>query len=433
MFWPTATMRARTTLGVAMPTGDRGRVGGVRGESRGAIPYRIDLAPDMAAAVLAAVVAAVAVAGCGRAPGGGAATAGGAARAGGTGTAGGAATAGDAATAGGAPLHPGGDHAEYFRSVEDARLELVEPGASGVWREIRGGGRTVRLAAPPERIASRTLGTDEILLEIAEPERIVLLSPFAADPEYSRSADAARRLGRIGGFSTEEILAAAPDLVFAAGFNTQETLAQLEASGMPVVVLRNHESLAAVERNIRVVGFAIGRDAEAERLAAELRGRLEEARARAGAKVAGLRVVHYSGGVALGGRTLFDDAISYLGAVNLAAEQGLVGWPRISSEQVLLWNPEVIFTESYVGDDAAVGLPDGTRAAALGNVVALDGRDMATVSHHVAGLVERLADALVEAAGRMEAAGPMDAAGRANAAVRMDAASGPALAAVDAE
>ncbi len=385
MLWPTATMGARTTLGVA---------------------------PDIAAAVLAAV----AVVGCGGAADGGAASA-------------------DAAD--GAGLQAG--HAEYLENVAGAELELVEPGGAGAWREVRGGGRVARLAAPPERIVSRTLGTDEILLEIAEPERIVLLSPFAADPEYSRSADAARRLGRVGGFSTEEILAAAPDLVFAAGFNTQETLAQLEASGMPVVVLRNHESLAAVERNIRVVGFAIGRDAEAERLAAELRGRLEEARARAGAKVAGLRVVHYSGGVALGGRTLFDDAISYLGAVNLAAEQGLLGWPRISTEQVLLWNPDVIFTESYVGDDAAVGLPDGTRAAALGNVVALDGRDMATVSHHVAGLVERLADALVEAAGRMEAAGPTDAAGRmnaavrANAAVRMDAAGGPTLAAVDAE
>ena len=353
MLWPTATTGARAALGVA---------------------------PKGAAAVLAAV----AVAGCGDVPGG--------------------AADGGAATAGavdGAGLDAG--HAEYLENVAGGELELVEPGDDGVWREVRGGGRVARLAAPPARIASRTLGTDEILLEIAEPERIVLLSPFAADPEYSRSADAAQRLGRVGGFSTEEILALSPDLVFAASFSGGETLARLDAAGVPVVVLRNHESLAAVENNIRVVGFAIGRDPEAERLVEELRGRLEEARARAGAKVAGLRVVHYSGGVALGGRTLFDDAIRHLGAVNVAAEKGLVGWPRISSEQVVLWNPDVIFTESYVGDDAAVGLPDGTRAAALGNVVALDGRDMATVSHHVAGLVERLADALIEASGRMEA------------------------------
>ncbi len=304
----------------------------------------------------------------------------------------------------------GVEHSAYLGSVAGAELELVEPGGDGVWREIRGGGRVVRLAAPPERIASRTLATDEILLAIAEPERIVLLSPFAGDPAFSPSADAARRLGRVGGFSTEEILAVSPDLVFAAGFNTRETLAQLEAAGVPVLVLLDHESLAAIEANIRVVGFAIGRESEAERLVESMRARLEAARARAGARVAGLRVVHYSGGVVLGGRTVFDDAIRYLGAVNLAAEKGLVGWPRISAEQVVLWNPDVIFTDSYVADAAAVGVPDGTRAAGLGNVVALDGRDMAAVSHHVAGLVDRLADALVDAAERLEAAGGRDAA-----------------------
>lgn len=311
---------------------------------------------------------------------------------------------GDAAGVGGVEAL-GVEHAEYLDGVAGAGLELLEPGSDGVWREIRGGGRVLRLAAPPERIASRTLATDEILLEVAEPERIVLLSPFAGDPAFSPSADAARRLGRVGGFSTEEILAASPDLVFAAGFNSQEALAQLEAAGVPVLVLLDHESLKAIEDNIRVVGFAIGREREAEALVEKMRGRLEAARARAGARVAGLRVVHYSGGVVLGARTVFDDAIRYLGAVNLAAEKGLVGWPRISAEQVVLWNPDVIFTDSYVADSAEVGVPDGTRAGGLGNVVALDGRDMAAVSHHVAGLVDRLADALIDAAEQIESAG----------------------------
>lgn len=326
---------------------------------------------------------------------------------------------GCARTSDGAPAGDGGvfdlgaEYSAYLGGVAEAEFELLEPGSGGAWREIRGGGRAVRLAAPPERIASRTLATDEILLEIAEPERIALLSPFAGDPAFSPSAEAARRLGRVGGFSTEEILAVSPDLVFAAGFNTPETLAQLEAAGVPVLVLLDHESLEAIEGNIRIVGFAIGREREAERLVASMRARLEAARESSAARVAGLRVVHYNGGVVLGGRTVFDDAIRYLGAVNVATEKGLVGWPRISAEQVVLWNPDVIFTDSYVGGGAAVGVPNGTRAAGLGNVVALDGRDMAAVSHHVAGLVERLADALARAADRMEAAGgPRPAVGR---------------------
>lgn len=327
------------------------------------------------------IVAAITVFACGRPPGAG------------------------VEAAGGAPLDLEGDHGQYLRSVEGARLELVDPGTDGAWREIRGAGRVVRLAASPERIASRTLATDEILLEIAEPERIVLLSPFAGDPQFSASADKAQRLGNVGGFSTEEILAASPDLVFAAGFNTQETLAQLEAAGVPVVVLLDHESLAAIERNIRTVGFAIGRDREAARLVGSMRQRLEEARARVGSRADGLRVVHWSGGVVLGGRTVFDDALRYLGAVNLAAENGLEGWPRISAEQVVVWDPDVIFTDSYVAGDVAPAALDGTRAATLGNLESLDGRDMAAISHHVASMVERLADALVRASERIEAAG----------------------------
>ncbi len=333
-----------------------------------------------------AIVAAITVLACGRVPDGG------------------------VEAADGAPLDLDGGHRRYLRSVDGARLEHVEPGGDGAWREIRGAGGTIRLAAPPQRIVSRTLATDEILLEIAEPERIALLSPFADDPRYSASADKAKRLGRVGGFGAEEILAAAADLVFAAGFNTRETLARLEAAGVPVVVLLDHESLAAVERNIRTVGFAIGRERNAERLVESMRLRLETARARVGSRVEGLRVVHWSGGVALGGRTVFDDALRYLGAVNLAAEHGLEGWPRISAEQVVIWDPDVIFTgSSAVGDVAAAAL-EGTRAATLGNMESLDGRDMAAISHHVAGMVERLADALVRAAERIADAGRRNAA-----------------------
>ena len=302
-----------------------------------------------------------------------------------------------------------GDHAHYLGSVARARLELVEPGEDGAWREIRGGGQAVRLAAPPERIASRTLATDEILLEIAEPERIALLSPFADDPGFTSSADAARRLGRVGGFSTEEILAVSPDLVFAAGFNSQEALAQLKSAGVPVVVLLNHESLAAIQENIRVVGFAIGRDQEAERLVESMRVRLEEARVLAGAGAAGLRVVHYSGGVVLGRRTVFDDAIRHLGAVNAAAEDGLVGWPRIGAEQVVLWDPDVIFTYSADSNDPGLGALGDTRAARLGNLVVLDGRDMSAISHHIVRLVDRLAAALARAAEPIEAERAEDA------------------------
>ncbi len=294
------------------------------------------------------------------------------------------------------------DHAGYLAAVEGVRLEIVEPGTEGAWREIRGAGRVVRLHSPPERIASRTLGTDEILLEIAEPERIALLSPFADDPRYSHSAEQARRLGRVGGASTEEILAAAPDLVLAAGFNRQETLARIEATGVPVVVLMDHGSLASLQENIRVVGFAIGRDREAARLVDAMQERLAAARSRVGGRARGLRVVHWNGGTVTARETLFDDAVRYLGAVNLATEKGLSGWPRVSAEQLVVWRPDVVFTDTRAKDGLVAGVLDETRTGAPRRVEHLGGRDMATVSHHVTAMVDLLADALVRAAEGME-------------------------------
>ena len=240
-----------------------------------------------------------------------------------------------------------GDHAHYLQSVAGARLELVELGEDGGWREIRGGGQAVRLAAPPERIASRTLATDEILLEIAEPERIALLSPFADDPEFTSSAEAARQLGRVGGFSTEEILG---------GLARPGVRCRLQQSGgsRPVEVRRRtrdrparsrksggHRGEHPRRRPSRSAGTARPVDWSTRCAPDSVRRG-----ARAGDRVAGLRVINYSGGVVLGRRTVFDDAIRHLGAVNLAAENGLVGWPRIGAEQVVLWDPDVIFTYS---------------------------------------------------------------------------------------
>ena len=38
--------------------------------------------------------------------------------------------------------------------------------------------------------------------------------------------------------------------------------------------------------------------------------------------------------------------VQAVGAINLAAEQGLTGFRQISSEQLIRWNPDVIITSA---------------------------------------------------------------------------------------
>ena len=53
---------------------------------------------------------------------------------------------------------------------------------------IDGLGREVLIETPPQRIASATLGSDEILLELIGPERLLGVTYFADDPAISNIA-----------------------------------------------------------------------------------------------------------------------------------------------------------------------------------------------------------------------------------------------------
>ena len=62
-------------------------------------------------------------------------------------------------------------------------------------RELRDAkGETLNLPREPQRIVSQTLGTDEILLAVCPPERVVALSNLAEDGDYSTVVEEARRI-----------------------------------------------------------------------------------------------------------------------------------------------------------------------------------------------------------------------------------------------
>ncbi|HEY8459429.1 MAG TPA: ABC transporter substrate-binding protein, partial [Blastocatellia bacterium] len=80
-------------------------------------------------------------------------------------------------------------------------------------------GETLTLPREPQRIASQTLGTDEILLAICPPERIVALSNLADDENYSNAVEAARQIPNRTTEGPEQILQLKPDLIFVASYS----------------------------------------------------------------------------------------------------------------------------------------------------------------------------------------------------------------------
>lgn len=268
-------------------------------------------------------------------------------------------------------------------------------------------GHTVVISEPPQRIASQTVGTDEILFAICESTRIVRLSPLAFDEQYSLIADEARRDGIKAAQNAEEILSANPDLVFVASFSRAETVQVLEAAGAPVFRFGAFNSLDDIKTNIRTVGFLTGEDERAAQLIKQMETELAAIAARIPPERREgnrLRVMSYgAGGNSAGANTLFDEIVRAAGAVNVTAQEGFDGFPEISAEQVARWNPDFIIastapaqfeeTRARLLANPAIA---ASEAGKRGRIIVIDTRTLLAVTHHITKAVDALARGLYE-------------------------------------
>jgi iron complex transport system substrate-binding protein len=280
---------------------------------------------------------------------------------------------------------------------------IVNATDTGFPRTLRdGSGAEVTIKTRPTRIVSQTLGTDEILWAICPRERIVGINQISLEPKYSVLAEEWKAAGIKPISNAEEILQLQPDLIFVASFSRAETSESLQASGATVFRFANFDSIADIQQNIRLVGQAIGEEANADKLVAQMDNELAAVKARIPADRPPPRVLSFSlSGNTAGANTLFDAIVRAAGAVNVAAEQGLSGFPKISPEQVVEWQPDFLVTGA---DEAKAELSRTqlrehpviatTKAARAGRIIVLDPRYLLSVSHYITRAVGELANAL---------------------------------------
>jgi iron complex transport system substrate-binding protein len=270
--------------------------------------------------------------------------------------------------------------------------------AAGFPRTVTdGAGRPIRITSRPVRIASQTLASDEMLFAIVPPERLVGLSSLSRDPKYSNVVAEAAHHPAPSIESAEDILRLKPDLIFVASYSRAETVQVLESTGAPVYRLANFDDLDGIMATIRGVGVAVGEEAAAERVVARMEQRLAAVAARRAGRPRP-RVLSYSGGFTAGRGTSFDDVVRRAGGINEAAARGIDKFPRISEEQVLAWNPDVLVAGYLPGEEEAVrrrlttGAGVGqTTAARRGQILLLETRRFLAVSQHTVDAVEQLA------------------------------------------
>ena len=190
--------------------------------------------------------------------------------------------------------------------------------------------------AAPRRVASLNLCTDELLLMLAEPGRIVSITHLAQQPAETALWRQARRHRRNDG-SLVSVAGLRPDLVLTMGGGARDRSRLAGRLGIRVVDLPYPQSLADMERSVRTVAAALGRPAAGESLLGRI-GRLKRTRpARAVDTI-------WLGG---GGRTVAATGLAAEWMALAGLRQRAMAGDRVSLEQLLARPPSIILRSDY--------------------------------------------------------------------------------------
>jgi iron complex transport system substrate-binding protein len=215
------------------------------------------------------------------------------------------------------------------------------------WRAVLAPLLLLGLGAGAAPAADRivTIGSDvtEIAFALGSGADIV-----AADDTSTWPAAAAKlpKLGYLRQLAPEPILAQRPTLLLmSAGAGPEAVLRQVERAGVRLVVVPNEASAAGVAAKVRTIGAALGRAAEAEKLAGAIIARLPRTQAANPPRMM-LVLANAPGRVLAAGQdTAGDSFIRLAGGRNSFTAEG---YKPLSAEAAIAAAPEILLVPSHV-------------------------------------------------------------------------------------
>ena len=288
---------------------------------------------------------------------------------------------------------------------------LSRPGAeAGYPLSIRDdAGNLLVIPHRPQRIVSLTMFSDEVLLELVGPGRLVAVTSFAGDPAVSNISDRIGPLPQRLALHAEVILSLAPDLVVVANWSEAQAVDQLRAAGLTVYLSSSAISVEGIRGKIRAMAQLVGEKAAGEELLARMDGRLADLDRRLAAVPEGRRltVLDYSAwGAAMGRGSSWDEIVRRAGLRNAVGDLPVDGWGQVplSKEKLVALDPDLLVLPGWVyGEEGGAeaffarvaGDPALRNLKALRNrrVVRIPERLRATTSQHIVESMEFLARA----------------------------------------
>lgn len=210
-------------------------------------------------------------------------------------------------------------------------------------------GKKIEFDKPPSRIMSMYPGSDEILVNMVEPNRILALSKWAEDEQISNVMHMADKVKLRTEYNVEFIMKQQPDVFFTRQGTSADFISQLENVGVKVFVYPNAKTLD----DVKEVHNIFGRVLKAEDKAKVLNQKIDDDVAKllsekhhVDAKI----LIFNSRGAMSTKDGLLGNAFKELGIENMADNYNLPPGTVLNKEQVVACNPDVIIIIDWSND-----------------------------------------------------------------------------------
>lgn len=194
----------------------------------------------------------------------------------------------------------------------------------------------------PRRIVSVNLCADQLVLALADRDRIAGLTRNATDPAMSAEAKRAAGLPILRN-SAEQLLAIDPDLVIGMPASRSTALGVLKDRHYRTLDLPMAESFTQIVASVRQTAAAVGHPQRGEALVARMRRDLAALPRTRSGKVA---AYYQRRGYMTGTGTLIDELMGRVGLVNLAGKLGKPALAQVSLEEMVAARPDFLIVES---------------------------------------------------------------------------------------
>lgn len=191
-------------------------------------------------------------------------------------------------------------------------------------------------AAGPRRVASLNLCTDELLLMLADPGQIVSVTHLAQQEAETPLWEQGRRYRRNDG-SLLSVASLRPDLVLTMGGGARDRVRIATRLGIRTLDLPFAATLDQIEANVRAVGAALGRSAQAEAAVSRMQALRRSSPAR------GVDALWLGGG----GRTVAAGGLEAQWMRLAGLRQRQVRGDRVSLEHLVARPPQVLLRSDY--------------------------------------------------------------------------------------